>query len=358
MKTVHVATEPAYDVRIGRGLLAEVATSVRGYSRSAVLTDTSVDALYRKSLIGLAAAPVLAVAPGEDSKSFATLERVLDFMTECELDRAACLVALGGGVVGDLGGLAAALYARGIAFVQVPTTLLAQVDSSVGGKTAVNLRAGKNLAGVFHQPRLVLADTATLATLSDEEYRSGLGEVVKTALIAGDEALVLLEREIAAVRARDATVLAGIVELCVRTKAGIVARDPHEKGERKKLNLGHTFAHAIEHAAGFGRVPHGIAVAAGLGAALELSRACGVLRTPELADRTRKLLSDLSLPASIADVRRMYASELAPAALAHGMRTDKKSARGKPRFVLVERPGSLALDVEADPAAVERVLAN
>jgi 3-dehydroquinate synthase len=357
MKTVRVATEPAYDVRIGRGLLSQVAASTPGAARSAILTDENVARLHRRGLIGLEDVPSFSIAPGEDSKRFAILERVLDFMAERGLDRSACLVLFGGGVVGDLGALAASLYMRGVDFVQVPTTLLAQVDSSVGGKTAVNLRAGKNLAGTFRQPSLVIADTQTLATLSEAEYRSGLGEVVKSALIAGEDLLALLERERAAIMKRDADVLAEVVECCVRTKAAIVERDPNELGERKKLNLGHTFAHAIEHVAGYGRVPHGVAVAVGLTLALETSRDAGVLRDLELPARVERLLTSLGLPSHLKQLRSGGARELEPRALHAAMRVDKKSRGGEPRFVLVESAGRVTVDAAVELTRVERLLA-
>lgn len=358
MTTVRVATEPAYDVLIGRAVLSEVAASFPRAVRCAILTDSTVARLYRGSLIGLDDTPMLAVPPGEDSKCFATLERVLDFMAESALDRGACLVLLGGGVVGDLGALAASLYMRGIDFVQVPTTLLAQVDSSVGGKTAVNLRAGKNLAGTFRQPRAVLADTETLATLSDDEYRSGLGEVVKSALISGESLLALLERERDAIVRRDADVLSEVVEACVRTKAAIVARDPNEKGERKKLNLGHTFAHAIEHAAGYGRVPHGIAVAVGIALALETSRDVGILKDRELPGRVAQLMDALALPASLRGLASNGCRELTPQSLYAAMKLDKKSQAGDPRFVLLEGAGRIVLDSAVEPARIERLLAR
>jgi 3-dehydroquinate synthase len=355
---VHVATEPRYEVRIGPGLLADVDRATSEYSRRAVLSDEHVAALYRSKL-GLAGdVPSLAVPPGEDSKSFGALERVLDFMAECGLDRRSCLIALGGGVVGDLGGLAAALYMRGIALVSLPTTLLAQVDASVGGKNAINLERGKNLAGTFHQPALVLADTDTLATLSDEEYRSGLGEVVKSALIEGEAALAFLERNADAIVARDRERLAEIVAVCVRTKATIVARDPREHGERKSLNLGHTFAHAIEHAAGYGTIPHGVAVGVGLLLALSLSRELGVSKDATLAERVRDLFLRLGMPASLDALRHSSRAPLTADEIVSGTWLDKKGSAGKPRFVLIEAPGKLALDVEASVAVLGRCLAE
>jgi 3-dehydroquinate synthase len=358
LEVVQVQTEPRCEVRIGRGLLAKLSSSTASYSRVAVLTDENVARLHRAKLAGLDAAPTLAVVPGEASKSLATLERVLDFMVESSLDRRSVLVALGGGVVGDLGGLAASLYMRGIACAQAPTTLLAQVDASVGGKTAVNLRAGKNLAGTFHQPVLVVADTDVLATLPDGEFLSGLGEVVKSALIGGEAALAQLESSADAIVARDGDALASIVAACVRTKAAIVARDPHERGERKQLNLGHTFAHGIEHAAGYGRIPHGIAVGVGILLALAASREAGALGEPELLERVRELLSRLRMPTDLATLRKSSSRALAPSEILAGMRHDKKGAAGKPRLVLATKPGRIVADVEVDVAVLERCLAS
>lgn len=356
-RTLRVETAPPYDVRIGAGVLAELPACLAAYGAHAVLTDHTVERLYARALPA-SATRLLAVPDGERSKSCAELERVLDFLVVCHLDRRGCLVAFGGGVVGDLGGLAAALYMRGIAFVQVPTTLLAQVDSSVGGKTAINLAGGKNLAGAFHQPSAVFADTALLATLAEGEYQSGLGEVVKTALLAGEDFVALLERETRALAARDASVLAEIVARCVAFKAHIVARDPHECGERKALNLGHTFAHGIEHDAGYGTVPHGLAVAVGIVLALRASAEFGVLRDPELVARVQRLFAALGLPADLATLRTRYGATLRPRGLLDGMRHDKKSAEGRSRFVLLERAGAWRLDVEAPDERVERLLAT
>jgi 3-dehydroquinate synthase len=345
VNSVRVATDPPYEVRIGRGLLREVVSQTARFSARAVLTDEVVGPLYLARLEGLTAR-AHAVPAGEGSKRFAVLERVLDFMAASDLDRGACLVALGGGVVGDLGGLAASLYMRGIAFAQVPTTLLAQVDASVGGKTAVDLAAGKNLAGTFHQPAVVLADTDTLATLPDVEFRSGLGEVVKSALLDGDAALAALEGAVPALLARDPDVLADVVARCVRTKAAIVARDPGEHGERKILNLGHTFAHAIERAAGYGAVPHGLAVATGLALALRASERAGILADAALPGRIDRLLRGLALPHDLVALRAAYPAVPDEARIAAAMRHDKKGVAGRPRFVLPKRAGAIEIDVE------------
>lgn len=357
MKTVRVATDPPYDVRIGRGLLGDVAAETVRYSRRAVLTDDIVAPLYLARL-GLVAVPSMTVRAGEVSKSFPVLERVLEFMAASDLDRGSCLIALGGGVVGDLGGLAASLYMRGIPVVQVPTTLLAQVDASVGGKTAVDLAAGKNLAGSFHQPTAVFADTEALATLADLEFRSGLGEVVKSALIEGEEALVALERAVSGIRARDPDVMTGIVARCVALKAAIVARDPMEKGERKQLNLGHTFSHAIEQAAGYGAVPHGVAVAVGLVLALRTSREVGLLSDAALPKRIQDLLQRLGLPRDLESLRATHAGVPDSPRIIAAMRHDKKGAAGQPRFVLPAAAGKLEVDVPVNEARIPGLLAS
>jgi 3-dehydroquinate synthase len=351
-RRIEVATRRPYPVEVGAGALQELASALP--RPAAVLTDANVERLHAARLGTAAHLPRLALEPGEDSKSLATLERVLEFLAAAGLDRRATLVAFGGGVVGDLGGLAAALYMRGIETVQCPTTLLAQVDSSVGGKTAVNLRAGKNLAGVFHQPRLVLADSTLLATLSDEELRSGLGEVVKSALLAGAEAFAELEREAERLLAREPEALAAVVARCVALKASVVARDEEERGERKSLNLGHTFAHALERAAGYGRIPHGVAVATGLALALEASRRAGQLAEHGLAERLARLLARLGLAGDLAELRARYGVRLEPAELRAAMRHDKKGGPARPAFVLVRGLGRVAWDQELD----ERVLAE
>ena len=354
---IQVTTEPPYEVLVGRRLLSETAQRSAHYSARALLSDTNVAPLYAGALGLPEETRAHLVAAGESSKTLAELERTLEFLARTGLDRGSCLLVLGGGVVGDLGGLAAALYMRGIDFVQLPTTLLAQVDSSVGGKTAVNLAAGKNLAGVFRQPALVLADTATLATLDAEEFRAGLGEVLKTALIAGEALLARLERSHRELVARDPDLLTEIVAECVRTKAAIVARDPTEKGARAQLNLGHTFAHAIERTAGYGAVPHGIAVGTGVVLALRLAERLELARDPALRGRIEVLLGALGMPTSLAALRTRYHTQLEPAELVRAMRHDKKGRAGRPRFVVPRAPGEIAFGIECDESVLQAALA-
>ena len=356
VRTIRVATRIPYDVHVGPGALARLPDLVEPERRSAVLSDENVAPLHAARL-GARAAPLLAVPAGERSKSLCELERVLDFLAASALDRRSLLIVLGGGVPGDLGGLAASLYQRGIALLQCPTSLLAQVDASVGGKTAVNLAAGKNLAGTFHQPMVVLADTETLSTLPDEEFRSGLGEVLKSALIGDGELLARLEEDRGALLARDPELLAEIVARCVAVKAAIVARDEEERGERAVLNLGHTFAHAIERCAGFGKVPHGVAVGTGLALALAARERAGVLLDPALPARASALLRALELVPDLAGLRERYAVALDADELARAMRTDKKGRGGRPTFVLPRRIGSIAVEQELEPGLLRELLA-
>ena len=359
---VHIETSVPYDVVVGSGALEEapkfVATSAAGGDgRVAVISDRTVAPLHAARLASLADAPRFELEPGEGSKSFARLEEVLDFLAASKLNRNSTLVALGGGVVGDLAGLAASLFMRGIAVVHCPTTLLAQADSSIGGKTAVNLAAGKNLAGTFHQPRAVLSDTETLATLPDVELRSGLGEVVKTAWVGDASLVTLLEETAPRILARDAEVLGEVVARCARVKGAIVAADEREAGERAKLNLGHTFGHAIELVAGFGRIPHGEAVAVGLVLAVEASRRVGVLDPGEPGSRLGELLARLELPRSLDDLRTRHGVALSSDELVTGMRLDKKGAAGVTRFVLPETIGRLRIEQTVDRATLAEVCA-
>lgn len=348
-----------YDVIVGPGVAArapEAAGQSAKDGRTALVADERVLRLH-----GPPAAfdgPMLALAGGESAKTFAVLERVLDFCAASNLSRGSALMAYGGGTIGDLTGLSASLFKRGLSVVQVPTTLLSQVDASVGGKTAVNLTSGKNLAGTFHQPSVVLCDTALLGTLEKREFASGLGEVLKTAFLAGEEELSALEAHAGALWARDPAALQGTVAMCVRTKAGVVASDPMERGPRRALNLGHTFAHAIEHAAGYGTIPHGVAVGVGLALA---ARASGMVmgEGTGLAERTTRSLGLFGLPATLEQLRADYGlgHALSAAALIQGLGHDKKGAAGSPEFVLPTRPGHVELGVPLAPAVLESLFA-
>jgi 3-dehydroquinate synthase len=352
---IEVEVGPPYSVHIGTNVLDEVRKRLDYHSSAALVGDAHAVQLHASKLVGCEHLARLDLPRGEAAKDFATLERCLDFFAESRLDRDSLVIAFGGGATCDLAGFAASIYMRGISVVHCPTTLLAQVDASVGGKTSINLRAGKNLAGTFHQPDAVFADTSVLSTLDDSEMRSGLGEVVKSALIAAPGLLERIEGAVDAIRVRDVDVLGGLVASCVRLKARIVAEDEREFSARRVLNLGHTFAHAIEHVAGYGRVPHGVAVAVGITLALETSRALGILGDRALPERVARLLARLDLPTSLAQLRggglALGADDLL-AAMSH----DKKARRSEPSLVLPCAVGDFELDVRVEPQTLLAVM--
>jgi len=345
--------ERRYPIRIGAGLLDE--GSWRGALRgrhALVVTDDRVAPLYlarvERALGALTHASIVLPA-GEASKTLEHTARVLDALAGLGASRDAAVIALGGGVVGDLAGFAAATWMRGVDFVQLPTTLLAMVDSSVGGKTGVNIAAGKNLVGAFHQPRAVFIDTATLATLPGREYAAGLAEVVKYGAIGDADFFAWLEANADALEARDGDALAEAIGFSCRYKAGVVARDEREQGERALLNFGHTFGHALEAERGYGDLLHGEAVAIGMVLAAKLSAALG--RAPaEDADRLARLLSRFGLP--VAPPRAD-----ADALLAR-MRLDKKNVSGRLRLILWRGIGKAEIVPDIDEAPVRRLLAT
>ena len=346
-----------YDVLVGPGLLAGAAAHVRPLLARPVVfvvTDANV-APHAKTLeaalgeAGIEARRVT-VPPGEASKSFAALARLLDGLLDAGCERTDTVVALGGGVVGDLAGFAAAVLRRGVPFVQMPTTLLAQVDSGIGGKTGIDTRHGKNLVGAFHQPKLVLADTSVLATLDARELRAGYAEVVKYGLLGEASFFAWLEAHGAAVLEGSEAERARAIATSCRMKAAIVAADPHERGERALLNLGHTFGHALETATGHGaRLLHGEAVALGMVLAFELSAGLG-LAPAEDAARARRHLAAAGLPTRIAEVAE---SGWSGAHLAAIMAQDKKMRDGRPTLVLARGIGRafLSRDVALDDIA-------
>jgi 3-dehydroquinate synthase len=353
---IEVEVRPPCSVHIGADVLGEVSAQLAAHSSAVLIGDAYAMQLHASKLVGCERLARLELPRGEAAKDLATLERALDFFATSGLDRGSLAISFGGGAACDLAGFAASIYMRGIDVVHCPTTLLAQVDASVGGKTAVNLRAGKNLAGTFHQPRAVFADVSVLATLDDAEMRSGLGEVVKSALIAPPGLLERVESAAGAIGAREAGVLADIVASCVRLKARIVVEDEREFATRRVLNLGHTFAHAIEHVAGYGRVPHGVAVAVGITLALDTSRALGMLNDLALPERVSRLLGRLGLATSLAHLRRGTALALGPNDLLAAMRLDKKSRNAEPALVLPRAVGALEIDVRVDPRTLLAVL--
>jgi len=290
----------SYPIHIGADLLAraDLYRPHLGGGGVAIVTNEVVAPLYlAKVRAGLPGLPVteIVVPDGEQAKGWQTLDRVLDALLAARFGRDGLLIALGGGVVGDLAGFAAAVYQRGVAFLQVPTTLLAQVDSSVGGKTAINHPRGKNMIGAFHQPRAVIADVAALDTLPDRELRAGLAEVIKHAVALDVPFLEWLEENIGKLTARDRAALTYAVRRCCEIKAGIVASDEREAGQRALLNFGHTFGHAIEAATGYGAWLHGEAIAAGMVMAAELSVRAGLIARPD-ATRLKALLVRAGLP--------------------------------------------------------------
>ena len=356
MQTVTVALgERSYPIYIGQRVLDEVGPLLQGLKltrKALIATQPGIRTLYAERLAqSLRAAGfevgLFEVLDAEEAKSLPWLEKMYDRLVELRLDRRSPLIAVGGGVVGDLAGFAAATYLRGIPFVQVPTTLLAQVDSSIGGKTAVNHARGKNLIGAFYQPRMVIIDVDTLATLPPRDLRSGLGEVVKYGVIASPTLFERLETRASAVLAGEATLLTAIIEECCRIKADVVSADEHEGGLRAILNFGHTFGHAIEAATGFSTYTHGEAVAIGMVWATELSRRRGMC-APDLPGRIRGLLDTLGLPT------RLHGPVTG---LREAMSLDKKAIAGRLRFILVEALGSVSVrdDVPAD--LVEEIIA-
>ena len=353
----------SYEVVIGPGLLARAGgliAPVLPARRVVVVSDAAVAPLHLPALrVGLESADIkvlaeIAVPPGESSKDFGRLQEVLETMLAAGLDRRTAVVALGGGVVGDLAGFAAAVAMRGVPFVQVPTTLLAQVDSSVGGKTGVNLRAGKNLAGAFHQPRIVLADTDTLATLPPRELRAGYAEVAKHGLLQGPLWDWCEAHGAAAVAGDSVALTHAVLESC-RLKAAVVAADEREEspeGGRALLNLGHTFGHALEAEARFdGSLLHGEAVAVGLGLAASLSARLGHC-SQEWPSRVIAHLTSVGLPARIADLPRCFTID----ALMGRMAKDKKNRDGTMRFVLMRAPGDVFTSSDVPAEAVTALL--
>jgi len=357
-ETVRVALGArSYDVVIGAGLIAQAGAELAAVlpgRNVAVVTDTNVAELHlaqlRRSLADAGIRSVAVVVPaGEGSKSFAVLQQVVEQLLEARLERGDTVLALGGGVIGDLAGFAAAITRRGMALVQVPTTLLAQVDSSVGGKTGINTPQGKNLVGAFHQPALVLADTDALDTLPGREFAAGYAEVVKYGLIGDAEFFAWLETNRAAVFAGGPARVRAIAE-SVRAKARTVAADEHETGERALLNLGHTFGHALEAACRFdpARLVHGEAVAIGMALAHEFSAAEG-LAPPADAERVRAHLTAAGLPTRMADIP---GAPIDPDELMRHIGQDKKVKRGRLTFILTRGVGRAFI---AEDVAPERV---
>ena len=342
----------SYPIFIGEGLLAERELLARALNarRLLVVTNATVAALHLDALRrGLSGAQVAieTLPDGERFKSLGTFTRLLDALVEARIGRDGAILALGGGVIGDIAGFAAACYQRGIAYVQMPTTLLAQVDSAVGGKTGVNHPAGKNLIGAFHQPRCVITDTATLRTLPERELRAGLAEVIKYGLISDLTFLQWLEGNLDALLRRESHALEHAILRSCEIKAAIVSQDEREHGRRALLNLGHTFGHAIESATGYGEWLHGEAVAAGMLIAVTLSARLGWLESTDV-ERVRTLLERSGLP--------LQAPPIGSARALGYMQMDKKVRDGRVRLVLLKQLGSAELAEDYEPAALQAVI--
>jgi shikimate kinase/3-dehydroquinate synthase len=354
----------SYDVLIGTGLIEcapELIGARLGPARCAVVTDANVARHHLGPLErGLGAlgrhAGTEVLPPGEGTKSFPALARLCERLLEMGLERGGLVVALGGGVIGDLAGLAASLVRRGVRFVQVPTTLLAQVDSSVGGKTGINTAQGKNLVGTFHQPSLVLADIGLLGTLPPREFRAGYVEAAKYGLLGDAAFFAWLERNWQAAHAQEPEALAHLVATSVRGKAEIVARDETETGERMLLNLGHTFGHALEAWAGYSdRLLHGEAVAIGIRLAFELSRELGLVDAA-CVERVTRHFAAAGLPTRIAEIPGTPGPDAATLMTIMGQ--DKKVRDGKLIFILVRSIGAAFVSRDVAAGSVRDFLAR
>lgn len=346
--------ERSYPIRIGRGLLrapGALAPWIGGDSALVVTNETVAPLCLERvhAAVGDHVRVLECVLPdGERYKDLETLARVLDAAIDGHCDRDTTVLALGGGVIGDLAGFAAAVYQRGVALVQVPTTLLAQVDSSVGGKTGVNHPRGKNMIGAFHQPRCVVADTETLDTLDERQLRAGLAEIIKYGLIGDCPFFEWLETKMAALLARDADALAWAIEQSCRNKAAVVAADEREHGRRALLNLGHTFGHAIETATGYDTWLHGEAIAAGMCMAARVSERLGLLPGDERA-RVEAVFAAAGLPTRPPAIEAGHMHAL--------MAGDKKARGGAVRLVLLDAIGAARLVSDYAPEALDTELA-
>ena len=363
-ETVRVDLGPrSYDLRVGEGLIAAAGEEIApllARPRLAILTDETVAGLHLPALRAALEAhgiaiSALALPPGEATKGWAQLARATEWLLGEKVERRDVVVALGGGVIGDLAGFAAAILRRGVRLVQIPTTLLAQVDSSVGGKTGINTAQGKNLVGAFHQPSLVLADIGVLDTLPARDFLAGYGEVVKYGLLGDAGFFEWLETNGPALARGDATLRADAVRRSVAMKADIVARDETEAGDRALLNLGHTFCHALEAATGYsGRLLHGEGVAIGCALAFGLSARLGLCAQEE-PSRVRAHLGAMGMKTDLADIPGDLPDADGLLAL---MAQDKKVIDGRLRFVMARGIGEAFVAEEVDPAAVRAVLSE
>lgn len=358
VRTVKVPLDNrSYDIKISPGLIGKLGTEcarLKLGNRCVIITDTNVGRLAAKpafnALVKAGFSPALIVVPaGETAKSLKSVQNCYDQLAEHRLERKSFIVALGGGVVGDLAGFVAATYLRGLAFVQVPTTLLAQVDSSVGGKVGVNLKAGKNLVGAFYQPRLVLCDLDTLRTLPEREFRAGLAEVIKYGIIYDAGLFARLERALPRLLKRDPGTLAAVVARCCEIKAEVVAQDETEGGLRAILNFGHTIGHGLEAISHYGKFLHGEAISIGQVVAARLSAATIGFPLRDV-ERIHNLFTRAGLPTQMklnqSERRRLFAA----------MQLDKKVSDGQLRFVLAEKIGKVVWGQKMPTVLIEQAL--
>lgn len=347
----------SYPIKIGAGLLDRLGKECAAFNfgrRCAIITDSNVGKVYAKpafnALVKAGFEPALIVVPaGETAKSFRSVQRCYDLLAGHRIERKSFIVALGGGVVGDLAGFVAATYLRGIPFVQVPTTLLAQVDSSVGGKVGVNLKAGKNLVGAFHQPKLVLCDLDALRTLPQRELRAGLAEVIKYGIIYDARFFARLERTLPALLRRNLAALTSTIARCCEIKAEVVGQDETESGLRAILNYGHTIGHGLEAISSYGKYLHGEAIAIGQVAATHLSQLRAGLREDD-ARRIERIFSRTGLPTHV----KLNATQRRN--LFNAMRLDKKVSGGDIKFVLARRIGKVVWGQSVPPELVAKTI--
>jgi len=335
VQAIRVNTAPPYEVLTGRGLLSRIGSFLRqiNATQALVVTSRRVSKLHGsklKSALKAHKSAWIELPDGERVKDLRTLDRVLQQFARAGADRRSCVVAFGGGSIGDLAGFAASVYMRGVPVVQVPTTLLAQVDASVGGKTAINLGKGKNLVGTFHQPAFVLSDTSVLNTLSDRDFRAGLFEVIKCGAICDPDLFSWCERSAPKILERDPATIERIVTAAIKIKAEIVSADPIESGLRRILNFGHTIGHALEAAGGYRRLLHGEAVALGMIAAAEIGVNMDIT-PPEAAER---------LISCVVQFGPLPKAKFSTSTVMRSLASDKKSVSGRPHFVLIDKLGS------------------
>jgi 3-dehydroquinate synthase len=358
MRTVDVPLgNRSYKIEVARQLLPKLGAYCQTLGvgqRCAIISDSNVAKRYGKTAAeslanaGFASVPIT-IPPGEKSKSLRFVSECYDQLAAHRLERKSFIVALGGGVVGDLAGFVAATYLRGLPFVQIPTTLLAQVDSSVGGKVGVNLPAGKNLVGAFYQPRLVLCDLSTLDSLPEREFRAGLAEVIKYGIIYDAKLFKMLEKDLEKLLRREPKTLAGVVSRCCEIKADVVGQDETESGLRAILNFGHTIGHGLEAISRYGKYLHGEAISIGQVAAARLSSK--LLGLPQIdAERIKTLFERSGLPVSVRLTRTQRA------ALFDAMRLDKKVSAGEVKFVLAREIGKVEFGIKVPNNEIEAVL--